>query len=161
MGETQCDELCKKFDAHDKITYLVASPLRRTLNTCLRSFAPVGQSGKIVIALPDAQEVSILPCDIGSEPDTLKAEFGEQVDFGLVQQGWNDKSENSKYYPSPSKLEARARDVRLWLRELVKGAGDDAQVVLVTHGGILHFLTEDWDGIAPEKGTSYSKPCHF
>ncbi len=58
LGESQCDELCKKFDAHDKITHLVASPIRRTLHTCLRSFAPVVQSGKKVIALPDAQEIS-------------------------------------------------------------------------------------------------------
>lgn len=131
--------------------------MRRTLHTCLRSFAPVVQSGKKVIALPDAQEVSILPCDIGSDPDTLKLEFGEQVDFALVRPSWNDKSESSKYYPVPGKLEVRARDVRLWLRELAKGAGDDSQIVLVTHGGILHFLTEDWDGIAPEKGMSCSK----
>lgn len=154
LGEAQCVTLSKNFDAHDKITHLVASPIRRTLLTCLRSFAPVVQSGKKVIALPDAQEVSLMPCDVGSDPETLKAEFGEQVDFGLVRPGWNDKSEGTKYYPLPSKVEARAREVRLWLRELVKGAGDDAQVVLVTHGGILHFLTEDWDGIAPGKGTS-------
>ncbi|RYP10623.1 hypothetical protein DL765_008048 [Monosporascus sp. GIB2] len=155
LGETQCDELCKRFGEHDKITHLVASPLRRTLYTCLRSFAPAVQSGKKVIALPDAQEVSVNPCDIGSDPEKLKAEFGDRVDFGLVHPGWNDKSEDSKYFPNPVKLAARSRDVRLWLRELVKGAGEDAQVVLVTHGGILHFLTEDWDGFAPSKGTGW------
>lgn len=153
LGESQCDELCKRFPAHDKITHLAASPMRRTLHTCLRSFAPAVQSGKKVIAIPEAQEVSILPCDVGTDPDTLKAEFSEQVDFSLLTPGWNDKSESSKFFPVASKLEARARDVRVWLRELVKGAGEDAQVVLVTHGGILHFLTEDWSGIDHGRGT--------
>lgn len=152
LGESQCDELCKKFDAHDKITHLVASPIRRTLHTCLRSFAPVVQSGKKVIALPDAQEISRFPSDIGSEPSKLKEEFGDSVDFSLVQVGWNDKSSRSRNYPVPAKLKARSLAVRLWLRDLVNKAGEDAQVVLVTHGGILHFLTQDWDGASPERG---------
>ncbi|KAI0120488.1 phosphoglycerate mutase-like protein [Hypoxylon sp. NC0597] len=155
LGKTQCEELRKRFDAHDKITHLVASPLRRTLYTCLLSFDPVVKSGKKVIALPDAQEISNLPCDIGSEPSKLKEEFGDLVDLHLVQEGWNDKSRGSRYYPTPSNLEARSRAVRLWLRDLVSKAGDDAQAVLVTHGGILHFLTEDWDGVKLDRGTGW------
>jgi hypothetical protein len=27
--------------------------------------------------------------------------------------------------------------------------------VLVTHGAILHFLTQDWEGINPGKGKSF------
>lgn len=153
LGETQCAELCKKFDAHDKITHLVASPLRRTLYTCLHSFAPVVESGKKVIALPDAQEVSNLPCDTGLEPSKLKEELGDRVDLHLVQEGWNNKAPGSRYYPAPPRLEARSRAVRLWLRDLAKEAGEDSQIVLVTHGGILHFLTEDWDGVKLERGT--------
>lgn len=153
LGITQCEELCRRFDAHDKITHLVASPLRRTLYTCLKSFAPVFDAGKKVVALPDAQEISILPCDIGSEPSKLEKEFAGLVDLHLVKEGWNDKSIDSKYYPSPAKLEERSRAVRLWLRELASKAGDDAQIVLVTHGGILHFLTQDWDGVKLERGT--------
>lgn len=153
LGITQCEELCKRFDAHDKITHLVASPIRRTLYTCLRSFAPAVDAGKKVIALPDAQEISTLPCDIGSEPSKLKEEFADRVDLHLVKEGWNDKSIESRYYPTPVKLEERSRAVRLWLRELVNKAGEDAQVVLVTHGGILHFLTQDFDGVKLERGT--------
>ncbi|KAI1444389.1 phosphoglycerate mutase-like protein [Annulohypoxylon stygium] len=155
LGITQCEELRKKFDAHDKVTHLVASPIRRTLWTCLRSFEPVVKSGKTVIALPDAQEISTFPSDIGSEPEKLQEEFGDQVDLSLVKKGWNDKSMGSRYYPAPADLEARSRDVRLWLRDLANKAGEDAQIVLVTHGGILHFLTRDWDGVKLEKGTGW------
>lgn len=111
------------------------------------------KAGKKIVALPDAQEVSLYPCDMGSDLEPLKKEFGDLVDFSLVSEDWNKKTRDSKYYPDPQKLEARARDARLWLRTLIKKAGnDDAQVVLVTHGGILHFLTEDWSGIDPGRG---------
>lgn len=153
LGLRQCEALNEKFKQQENITHLVASPIRRTLYTCLYSFPLAVQRGKVVTAQPDAQEVSLQPCDIGSEPEKLAAEFGSKVDFSLVKKGWNDKSPSSKYEPLPEKLDARARDVRLYLRELAKEHGDDAQIVLVTHGGILHFLTEDWDGIAPGKGT--------
>ncbi|KAI1403868.1 phosphoglycerate mutase-like protein [Hypoxylon fuscum] len=155
LGERQCEELCERFDAHDKITHLIASPIRRTLYTCLHSFAPVVQSGKKVVALPDAQEISRLPCDIGSEPSKLKEEFGDLVDLHLVQEGWNDKSSKSRYYPAPEKLAERSRAARVWLRELATKAGEDAQIVLVTHGGILHFITQDWDGVELERGTGW------
>ncbi|KAI1777125.1 phosphoglycerate mutase-like protein [Hypoxylon cercidicola] len=156
LGMTQCEELCKRFDAHDKITHLVASPLRRTLYTCLYSFKPVVDAGKKIIALPDAQEISTFPSDIGSDLSKLKEEFADDlVDLHLVKEGWNDKSTESRYYPSPVKLEERSRAARLWLRELVSKAGDDAQVVLVSHGGILHFLTQDWDGVKLERGTGW------
>lgn len=158
LGKQQCADLCKRFPFHDKITHLIASPMRRTIYTCLLSFAPVVEAGKVVTALPDAQEVSLQPCDHGSDPAKLRAEFGDKVDFGLVSEGWNDKSPKSKYYPEPKLLAARARDARLWLRDLVREAGDDAQVVLVTHGGILHFLTGDWDGYSVGKGRSSHVP---
>ncbi|KAI8635626.1 phosphoglycerate mutase-like protein [Xylariaceae sp. FL1651] len=154
-GKKQCEELCKKFPYQDKITHLVASPMRRTIYTCILSFAPAVKAGKKIIALPDAQEVSLYPCDIGTNLNQLKQEFGDLVDFRFVSEDWNRKTPDSKYYPESQKLEARARSVRIWLRDLIKDAEADAQVVLVTHGGFLHFLTEDWSGINPGRGTGW------
>ncbi|KAJ1325468.1 histidine phosphatase family protein [Microdochium nivale] len=158
LGKDQCAKLRESFPDHDKITQLVASPMRRTLYTCLYSFAPVveaGRPGSKVIALPEAQEVSLSDCDMGTDVDKLKAEFGDKVDFSSVPAGWNDKSPESKYYPTPEKLAARSREARLWLRDLADKLGQDAQIVLVAHGGILHFLTEEWDDIEPGRGTGW------
>ncbi|KAI1337083.1 phosphoglycerate mutase-like protein [Xylariaceae sp. FL0016] len=160
LGEKQCEDLCRLFPSHNKITHLVASPIRRTLYTCLLSFKPAVEAGKKVIALPDAQEVSCHPCDTGLEPVVLKEEFGDKVDFHLVPDGWNDKTLGSKYYPTADNLTARARRTRIWLRELLQEADDDAEVVLVTHGGILHFLTEDFDGVILDHGTGWANTEH-
>ncbi|KAI1116393.1 phosphoglycerate mutase-like protein [Nemania sp. NC0429] len=156
LGKKQCDELSEQFPYHDKITHLVASPIRRTIFTCQLSFPHAVKAGKKIVALQDAQEVSLFPCDVGSDVDQLKKEFGDLVDYHLLTDDWNKKTPDSKYYPESHKLEARARDARLFLRDLVKDAGDDAHVVLVTHGGILHFITEDWSGINPGRGTGWA-----
>ncbi len=164
LGREQCAELARVFPFHDKITHLVASAMRRTIYTCLLSFAPAIAAGnKTVFALPELQEVSNLPCDVGSEPEKLAEEFGEgspyNVDLSRVTRGWNDKSADSPWAPEIGKLEFRAKAARRWLRELagvnvVKGE-EEVHIVVVTHGGFLHFLTQDYDGLNPEKGTGW------
>lgn len=163
LGKEQCRRLRETFPFHERVTHLAASPLRRTLYTCLLSFEPAVRAGKKkVIALPDVQEVSSLPCDTGSAREALEREFADQVDFGLVGDGWNDKRPGSEYAPAVAKLEARARRARRWLRDLGRrfeaetgNEGRDAHIVVVTHGGFLHFLTQDWDGMNPVQGTGW------
>ena len=91
-----------------------------------------------VIALPEAQEVSDLPCDTGSDLEILKKEMeGKPVDLSLVQDGWNNNK--GKWAANADAIEARAKEVRQWLK-----ARPEKEIVLVTHGGFLHFFTEDW-----------------
>jgi broad specificity phosphatase PhoE len=151
LGESQCIALRKTFPYHERITHLVASPLRRTIYTCLLGFEAEVKSGKRLIALPEVQETSDLPCDTGSDPAILEKEFGTGrwegvLDLSLVPEGWNDKSPNTRWAPSADRIEVRAREARIWLRELGKQYDDDAEIVVVTHGGFLHYFTEDWTG---------------
>ncbi|KAL8418206.1 hypothetical protein RB594_001713 [Gaeumannomyces avenae] len=155
LGKQQCADLCASFPHHDKITHLVASPIRRTVYTALLSFRPAVDAGKAVKALPEVQEVSSLPCDTGSAPDVLAREFDSKLDLALVKDGWNDKSPSSPFAPQLSKLQARSRAARVWLRDLAARSGGDPHIVVVTHGGILHFLNQDWDGMTKEAGTGW------
>ncbi|KAL2150680.1 hypothetical protein VTH82DRAFT_7243 [Thermothelomyces myriococcoides] len=171
FGKQQCAELARTFPYQSQLTHLVASPLRRTLYTCLLSFEPALRAPdsslvrKTVVALPDLQEMAALPCDTGSDPDVLAAEFGSpagggQVDLSMVGPGWNVKTGSSPYAPLVERLQARARRARLWLRELgrryeAEHPGRDAHIAVVTHGGFLHFLTQDWDGMKPNGGTGW------
>jgi broad specificity phosphatase PhoE len=155
LGETQCATLRHNFPYHDKVTHLVASPMRRTLRTCLLSFAPEVEAGKEVVALPEVQELSPLPCDVGSDPDVLAGDFdASKVDLSLVKEGWNDKSPGSPWEPTIKGLEGRARKARVWLRDLAARSKDaeEVHIVVVTHGGFLHFFTEDWDAMNPSAG---------
>jgi broad specificity phosphatase PhoE len=115
-----------------------------------------------MILLPEVQEVSNLPCDTGSPREVLAEEFGDAVDLSLLSsENWPDKSRDTPFAPVMDKLEARAQKARSWLRELGakyerENPGKDAHIVVVTHGGFLHLLTQDWDGMNPERGTGWS-----
>lgn len=89
-----------------------------------------------VIALPELQETSDLPCDTGSDIDILRDEFKDKpVDLGLVEKGWDSKK--GRWAATSTAIEKRARTARVWLR-----AREEEDIVVVTHGGFLHFLTE-------------------
>ena len=84
--------------------------------------------------------------------DKLRDEMEENhlpVDLGLVKEGWNVKTADSKWAPSSEALSRRAREARRYVREqmveLQKRGEKDPEVVVVCHGGFLHYLTEDWE----------------
>ncbi|KAH8705071.1 histidine phosphatase superfamily [Talaromyces proteolyticus] len=153
LGEQQCAKLRDSFPNHSKIELVAASPLRRTIRTALLSFQPVFEAHKDfkIVCIPEAQETSDVPCDTGSDPAVLQKEFvdsGLPVDISLVKDGWNSKQ--GKWSPNAAALRNRAREVRQWLR-----ARPEKEVVLVTHGGLLHFLTEDWEDSSLYQGTGW------
>lgn len=96
-----------------------------------------------IIAQPLLQECSAHACDVGSEPEVLQREFGAFADLALVAKGWNDKtSGNSRYAADANALELRARDARLWLRELGRSQ-ENAVIVVVSHGDFIPLLTKN------------------
>lgn len=48
--------------------------------------------------------------------------------------------QTGKWAPTMNALRNRAREVRKWLK-----ARPEKHIILVTHGGLLHYLTEDWE----------------
>ena len=165
-GESQCESLRKgAFFDQSKISLIMSSPMCRTLQTASLVFQTALTStlkSKRIIALPDAQETSSDPCDIGSDPVVLRRTVEKEkwpVDLSLVKDGWNQKTARSRYSQSNDAIRARARDARLFmrakLRELVSNGDGDAEIVLVTHGGFLHYLTDDWEDSYSHQGTGW------
>lgn len=132
-GIQQCKTLEQEFPHADDIDLIVASPMRRTLYTALQSFEKVIKEKKLtIIALPELQETSTLPCDTGSSPAKLAEEFKDQpVDLSLLEDGWYSKK--GKWASTTSKITARAHTARLWLRNR-----PEKNIAVVTHGGLLH-----------------------
>ncbi|KAL4791679.1 histidine phosphatase superfamily [Aspergillus venezuelensis] len=154
LGNEQCTKLRNSFPRHDKIDLIVASPLRRTMYTALQSFEPVFKAnpGMKLILLPDIQETSDVPCDTGSDPVDLRREIEEKglpVDASLVQEGWNVKT--GRYAPTNAAVGQRARDARRWLK-----ARPENEIVMVSHGGVLHYFTEDWEDSSQFQGTGWT-----
>ena len=114
--------------------------MRRTIYTALIAFEPETKRGLRVLCLPEVQEVSELPCDTGCDVEVLQKEMKDKpVDLHLLGKDWN--SNEGKWSQEADMLDQRAREAREWLY-----ARPEKEIVLVTHGGFLHYLTEDWVG---------------
>lgn len=147
-GMEQCQALRQSFPFHEQLTRIISSPLRRTLHTSIYVFG--NETLYPVLALDTLQEVSDAPSDTGSDIEAIRREFGSKVDLSLVRQLWTDKTQASPFQADISKLETRAREARLAIRQLL-GQGSNEHIAVVSHGDYMHFLTQDWQGV-PEFG---------
>jgi len=142
-GEQQCRTQRNAFGRHDNVELLLASPLRRALQTCAITFLPCLDRGLQIIALPMAEECSDAPADIGSEPELLREEFSDKhgrdgVSFDHVSQGWY--VHEGEFVSEPAALIRRAAKLRRWIK-----ARPEKEVVLVAHGFFNHYITGDVD----------------
>ncbi|KAL1623538.1 hypothetical protein SLS54_004528 [Diplodia seriata] len=133
----------------EKISAVLASPLKRTIQTAVYCFgAALAQPDVPFVLVPLAQEVAANPCDTGFPADELRAALPEMVDPAAV--GFDLGAKSGIYTPSFPAVERRAALLRAWLR-----ARPEQNVVLVTHGAFLHYLIEDWADYDPKKGTGF------
>ncbi|KAF2139401.1 uncharacterized protein K452DRAFT_352640 [Aplosporella prunicola CBS 121167] len=156
LGREQCLALQRAFPVPlSTLAAVVASPIKRTIYTALLTFAPtIAAKNLRVVALPELQETSAMPCDTGSPRAELEREFaGQPVDLGLVGEGWDSKT--GKWADEAGAIGARAAEARRWLAELVKEMQGEGHVAVVTHGSFLHYLTRDWEGFDGLAGTGW------
>tara|TARA_R110002060_G_scaffold58226_2_gene68294 strand:- start:962 stop:1405 length:444 start_codon:yes stop_codon:yes gene_type:complete len=105
-GKEQCKALQAAFPFHNDVDIVMASPLRRTIQTAIESFTPaLLRPGVQLLLLPQAQEISNKPCDTGFEKEELEAEIkkilGEEaseggfdpkrIDYSVLEPGWSKK----------------------------------------------------------------------
>ncbi|KAG9233318.1 phosphoglycerate mutase family protein-like protein [Amylocarpus encephaloides] len=159
IGRAQCQALRALFLHHNDVQIVMASALRRTIQTAATAFAPTLAHPEVPFLLvPLAQEISDKPCDVGTNPKDLQAEMDQvmeevdikfkhegRIDYSLLEEGWNSKE--GIYEASLEAVTKRAAAMRKWLFQR-----PESVIVLVTHGAFIHHLTEDWTGLVPPKG---------
>ncbi|KAH7135511.1 phosphoglycerate mutase family protein-like protein [Dendryphion nanum] len=152
-GKHECLHLSNTFKNIQAVNCIIASPIRRALYTALIAFNAVLKANPTlkIIALPELQETSALPCDIGLSCEELTQEFKHQpIDFTHVGNDWNNKV-SSPFAPRTDLLTRRARKARRFLQQRTED-----QIAVVTHGGLLHFVTDDWLGSMAGCGTGWT-----
>ncbi|KAL1888715.1 hypothetical protein Cpir12675_006065 [Ceratocystis pirilliformis] len=163
LGHSQCASLQSVFLLHNQVTHLIASPLQRTIQTCLAGFQPASNRGLKVLLLPKLQEVSAWACDTGSEPEIIARDYKGLVDVSRVEKGWNDKTGDESIYKAVvSRIESRAVGARRELQAVARqwemeNQGRDAHVVVVSHGAFLHFLTECFHNIPRDDANAFAR----
>ncbi|KAF1957033.1 phosphoglycerate mutase family protein [Byssothecium circinans] len=162
LGKQQCAELSSKFPHHATVDLVIASPLRRTVQTAAYSFGPTLARSEVPFILhPALQEVADSGSDTGTDASILAKTYEDmfkgddlgfhwgKIDQSLVTDGWNSKKGYWAY--TREALAARSADIRNWLFQR-----PEAHVIIVTHGAIAHFITEDWDVEDPMTTTAYA-----
>lgn len=133
-GIAQCKHLCTAFPFHSKIDLIVASPLRRAIQTALIGYEPYVKQGKKILLLPDLQEVSDLPMDVGSSQAELEKQFGDVLDYSSMYDGWHEPK--GRHAPDTEILLKRGGRIRRWLK-----GREERNIVAVFHGSFVHYVT--------------------
>lgn len=136
----------------EQIELLIASPMRRAIQTCQLSFAPAVERGLIIVCLPHAEEVSDAPSDTGSPIETLQAEFSQGVDFDHLKHGWFEHK--GEFSVEPKTVKVRATKLRQWIK-----ARPEKEIGLVSHGFFNHFLCEEVDDNGEQTTPWYASLC--
>ncbi|KAJ5297386.1 hypothetical protein N7508_007635 [Penicillium antarcticum] len=149
-GKDECLQLREEFPFSKDISAVLASPLQRTIQTAAWVFGPELEKRQLLfILVPGAQEISGLNCNHGWDEEHVKLQAPKliaeaapgfelsRLDATLVDQTWNSKA--GLYAHTLSAIRKRAADLRKWLWNR-----PEEHIALVTHGGFLHYLMEDW-----------------
>lgn len=139
-GKDQCKDLSTIFPYFDRVDLFCASPIRRAIQTALISMEPYLQGGKHhILALPLAQEATDKPANTPSGLARLSKEYGDVVDFHRCQDTYVDyDSKKGRFAPDGKSLETRALELRRFLCDR-----DEQEIVVVSHGDFLHYVTGD------------------
>ena len=183
-GRRQTRHVGACYPHHNRIACVVASPMRRTIETALWAFALPGADHNWkrfptrmrITLLPELQEINATPSGTGSPVADLVQEYGDVIDVthlstNRVGNQWFRKDRHTLSSPDPEKVEERARQARSWLHDLARtinaasGANtastddgvfaDAPRIVVVTHGEFAHWLTEDFGGITNLTNTGF------
>lgn len=164
LGVEQASAILQKLPSAGNIAIIISSPLRRALQTTLAGFSSIldkqyfdansgkGIDGGAVLSLnPDLQERSDEPCDTGSPASELAKAFSGLSFDGLGKE-WLKKS--GRYAPNDDAVRERAEQVRERIFEILKSLENEERqnIVVVTHGIFMKFLTEDPDIDLPKAG---------
>ncbi|KAH6847109.1 histidine phosphatase superfamily [Chaetomium sp. MPI-CAGE-AT-0009] len=168
LGFTQASSLAASFPALSSVAVVLTSPMTRAIETTIAGFGAIvdknllggigGKEGGAKLILdPDLQERSDLPCDTGSDLATLASRFLDLGGtIGSLGEEWYVKE--GPHAADDAAVAARASAVRRRLQaladELAEGGLPETQrdIVVVTHGVFMKFLTEDGAIDLPKAG---------
>ncbi|KAF3912484.1 hypothetical protein ABW20_dc0105335 [Dactylellina cionopaga] len=146
-GHAQCYKLAATFPYHSNLTRVLCSPLKRTIQTTLESFHPAisrlasNDPGWKIITSPISKENPSLP---GYDHLPL-------LDFSLVESDAPEWPAKQGQFASKAVV-TRASKAR---RYLYDNFGKDEEVVVVSHGGFLDYLTGEWRNHDVSVGTPW------
>ncbi|KAI0110914.1 histidine phosphatase superfamily [Nemania sp. FL0031] len=139
VGIKECEKLAADMAKLGNIELVLASPMKRTIQTAIAAFPSYLQSKQILL-LPDLQEQGVGGANTGSSREDLIQQFGtEYLDYTYVKPGWTDRGPGSRY--DIRAVHPRAEATRLWIRAVAQHYRDtNAHIAVVTHSFYATYL---------------------
>jgi hypothetical protein len=174
LGHKQAEYLQTAFEPMNRITHILCSPLKRTLQTCVLGFKPLLKEGLRVVCWSDLRGSSRHPFNRAEPFKTLEYFINDNpVDISLLE-GKLEMIEDERYERGST---VRAADVEEALRNLgtvaLKDPGlrskedremlarfgtrqshvNNVEIAVVTHSSFVAKLAGNWDNgnIHPRK----------
>ncbi|KAH8726203.1 histidine phosphatase superfamily [Phaeosphaeriaceae sp. PMI808] len=151
LGEQQSRELHESIKASkigNEVELIVASAMRRTLQTATIGLDWLIKKGIKVLPDPGWQENADKPCDTGSQISVMEKEF-PQYDFSTVDPSYTDKTTNLSTNPYAFTEKAIVARGQTCLETLYKRP--EKVIAVVSHSGFLRtavcnrmFFNADW-----------------
>jgi len=164
LGFEQAAKLANSFPHGGRVGIIITSPLRRAIQTALTAFSSIldkryfdpdsgygVENGVSLVIDPLLQERSALGCDTGSDQAILQTAF-PKLNFEELGNGWPSKK--GIFSAGDEVVHERAKKVRSSLNvrsEQLKNS-KKRDIVIVTHGVFMKFLTEESDIDLPKAG---------
>ncbi|KAI2467261.1 histidine phosphatase superfamily [Annulohypoxylon bovei var. microspora] len=147
VGLAQCALIQRSFTSD--IDIVIASPMKRAIQTAIFCFAPVLKSGtKRILLVPELQEAGSEACNVGSPPNDLVKEFGNVIDASRLGKIWHRDGGGD----SSLALASRSIVARKAIKDIISNYKTTApnqkniNVVVVSHGRFIPYLTQDFVG---------------
>ncbi|KAI1348983.1 histidine phosphatase superfamily [Xylaria sp. FL0043] len=158
-GIAQAEALGSTYPYMAQAKCIISSPMRRTIQTALLGFSLVIQQRNMPVTLiPELQESSARPSDMGSPAPELRAEFGYVIDLEFLFDGWWYKNTTASYgRRDRAKIAEKARIARLYISSVARTLGDDDHIVVVAHRGSIKYLIPE----APKFRNAELRSCQF
>ncbi|KAJ5157338.1 uncharacterized protein N7482_008438 [Penicillium canariense] len=168
-GIEQSKELCRDFPFKQDVGLVITSPLRRTLQTTLVGFGKTldkkyysanqgagVSTGAQLLAAADVQAHSTRPCDTGSDISLLHAEFPD-LPWDTLGLDPVFPAKQGPYAPDYEMLRQRGLRIQSDLEHLFQELQSTGRpdVVIVTHGGFMRFITGKTDPLGPAKWRTF------
>jgi broad specificity phosphatase PhoE len=118
----------------------MASPMKRTIQTCQIAFQPEVDRGHKILLMPLAQESSDDPMDTGSTEEEIREAFGDLVDTQRLEIFPYWHTNDGKFAVDADSLIRRAIMLRKVLRDR-----PEKNIALVSHGSFAHYIVGNVD----------------
>jgi hypothetical protein len=137
----------------DKVTHVICSPMRRTLDPALLSFAPVFERSVVMSVFAPLRALGFGASSRGSTREDLELMYeGQPISFKGLEEGWERQHTSSTVSLKETIQSHLLFIAKKALEDLEASRSLDRsiEILVITHDGLLTWLLDNGRGNCPQ-----------